>query len=336
MSKDQNFLTLTPFAADTPVSPSATPEDERENQTRGIFGQSSRDCFASLETVEGDPDTLFWRTSQDTFQWASGQYSETWPDSGTMRNGSVFEHQTLEQVTFESESSLWPTTRASSGGGNRSGYPGAPYRPALAQRTQAWDTPQAHDSTPGDPARVGRFGTKHGGRNLTDDVTTWRSPQAMSQGGPRSRTTSTDQGHQLSIEERAERWQTPHGMSNKDAKWKTGGCGGGEFGKQANQWQTPATDSFRSRGGDRVNEMGLDQQARFFPTPQAADGKMVKGGKRGPILNPSLGTFAENLHQVPATQDGPTSSESVPISRRRLNPQFVEWLMGFPIGHTLP
>src|SRR6185437_345762 len=39
-----------------------------------------------------------------------------------------------------------------------------------------------------------------------------------------------------------------------------------------NFWQTPATDSFRSRGGDRVDEMGLDQQARlFWPTPCASD-----------------------------------------------------------------
>lgn len=39
------------------------------------------------------------------------------------------------------------------------------------------------------------------------------------------------------------------------------------------QWQTPATDSFRSRGGDRKDEMGLDQQARLWPTPAAG----VKG-----------------------------------------------------------
>jgi len=40
---------------------------------------------------------------------------------------------------------------------------------------------------------------------------------------------------------------------------------------QANNWQTPATDSFRSRGGDRKDEQGLDQQARLWTTPQAHD-----------------------------------------------------------------
>lgn len=38
-------------------------------------------------------------------------------------------------------------------------------------------------------------------------------------------------------------------------------------------WQTPATDSVRSRGGDRVEERGLDQQARFWTTPTAHDGR---------------------------------------------------------------
>ena len=33
-----------------------------------------------------------------------------------------------------------------------------------------WATPQAHDSTPGNPERVGRFGTAAGGRNLNDEA----------------------------------------------------------------------------------------------------------------------------------------------------------------------
>lgn len=39
-----------------------------------------------------------------------------------------------------------------------------------------WTTPQAHDQSGGNPERVGRYGTKHGGRNLADDVTQWATP----------------------------------------------------------------------------------------------------------------------------------------------------------------
>ena len=56
--------------------------------------------------------------------------------------------------------------------------------------------------------------------------------------------------------------------------------GGGDLQAQAEQlWQTPATDSFRSRGGDRKDEMGLDQQARIaWPTPAARDYRSETGG----------------------------------------------------------
>jgi hypothetical protein len=42
--------------------------------------------------------------------------------------------------------------------------------PKLSAQAKLWPTPQAHDAAKGDPERVGRFGTKHGGRNLTDEV----------------------------------------------------------------------------------------------------------------------------------------------------------------------
>lgn len=38
---------------------------------------------------------------------------------------------------------------------------------------------------------------------------------------------------------------------------------------------------------------------------------------------------------VQQAQAGPKSSDSDPTSPRRLNPAFVEWLMGWPIGWTI-
>ena len=63
-------------------------------------------------------------------------------------------------------------------------------------------------------------------------------------------------------------------MSQADVEAKGATEGGKrqvDLGSQAEFWQTPAVDSFRSRGGDRKDEMGLDQQARFWPTPTAKD-----------------------------------------------------------------
>jgi DNA (cytosine-5)-methyltransferase 1 len=128
----------------------------------------------------------------------------------------------------------------------------------------------------------------------------------------------------------------------------------------AQQWQTPATDSFRSRGGDRKDEMGLDQQARAtqWPTPSASvmndgedasswearkawlmathqNGNGAKHILSGDwMLTDAAETFPAGL-PAPATQTGGAeSSQPNPDSFRptkKLNPRFVAWLMGFPL-----
>lgn len=64
----------------------------------------------------------------------------------------------------------------------------------------------------------------------------------------------------------------------------------------ASQWQTPGTDSFRSRGGDRKDEMGLDQQARTWATPKASSGgansKRQARGAGGPDLMEQVSDWA--------------------------------------------
>jgi len=108
----------------------------------------------------------------------------------------------------------------------------------------------------------------------------------------------------------AEMWPTPgandHKGSAKDGQRR------GQLDEATEQhWQTPATDSFRSRGGDRKDEMGLDQQARVFPS------------------------FRPDQEHAPSGSEScGTSRTSRPQLRARLNPRFVEWLMGWPLGWT--
>ncbi len=133
-------------------------------------------------------------------------------------------------------------------------------------------------------------------------------------------------------------WKTPHGMGNVDASGKMGGAGGGEFAKQANQWQTPATDSFRSRGGERKDEQGLDQQARLWATPSARDhkgeaSKGPKGTSRQRDLTREVKAFS---HPDLATQKPGANCWCGSLGcdlrshKRRLSPLFSAWLMNWP------
>lgn len=136
-------------------------------------------------------------------------------------------------------------------------------------------------------------------------------------------------------------------------------------------WQTPATETNRSRGGERKDEMGLDQQARaFWATPMASDGTKPSAGNRAdadlthqaaafpvsawPTPNArdhkeqdmpgrhgemSLPHMVESPSTRPDPQtapDGSGSSTDTPTLRRRLNPRFVAWLMGLPPGWSDP
>lgn len=321
-------------AAAIPVNPLAWLASGVEKTMRGIFGPSSHEFFAF-----SDPDSPCWRTCQATLFSGSDEFSGTWPDSGSMRNGRVYGLLTSAPLICEREFSLWPTAvaqddqktpeahlRMKQRMGERDGTnANRTVITSLAVKVQAWPTPRQedgescgnHPGSGGDsltgvtrnwptPNQHDSMGARGPGFSATDRhyrphdlnsaTDTWRMPDAAGEGGPRNRQGSMDAGHQITIAEQAEHWttptstersgqgernsslrldvrnwKTPHGMSNRDFRGKMGGCGGGEFAKQANLWQTPATDSFRSRSGDRKDEMGLDQQARLFPTPNARD-----------------------------------------------------------------
>lgn len=367
------------------------------------FGLSSPVSLGSF-----DPDTFLLRTSQAClFLEQCPEWSESWPDSGMWDCGGVYELQSSAPVTCESESSLWPTTRASSGGGNRSGYEGAPYRPALAQKAQTWNTSSTEDHKTDGPAALARYergeamtcdmrlrnqatcwptarredgescgnhpgamdsltgatklwGTPQAherqadprdvdhGVQLANQADTWRSPDAPGQGGPRNRQDSIGEGHQVTIAEQAEHWPTPdlqdthHGTRGASPERIAKRQAGGRqlsMEETVSIWQTPATDSFRSRGGDRQDEQGLDQQARMFPTPGARDYRTPNARSyqdRGGVKVEQLPNFVAHSLPAPATPDGPPSSKPIQTSRRRLNPRFVEWLMGFPAGWSKP
>ena len=86
---------------------------------------------------------------------------------------------------------------------------------------------------------------------------------------------------------------------------------------QVQMWATPkgTAGGNVSRGNERSGELLLEGQAQMWATPQARDWS-------GP-------------HGTPGPRDLPTLSAGAErFNRARLNPLFVEWLMGFPIGWT--
>ena len=98
---------LTLFAVDTPANHSATPENEREQQTPDIYGQQCLTPFAIY-----DPAMHCWKTSEDICLWGSEKYCQTLPASGLMQSGRLFPQPRLVRHTKETGYLLWPTPTA--------------------------------------------------------------------------------------------------------------------------------------------------------------------------------------------------------------------------------
>ena len=65
----------------------------------------------------------------------------------------------------------------------------------------------------------------------------------------------------------AQHWPTPTTAPEAPNERSNQVNGPTSLGEATTLWQTPTVDNFRSRGGNRHEEMGLDRETRFWPTP---------------------------------------------------------------------
>lgn len=116
--EQMELTTSTSFAAGSPVRTSQRRESAQELLTKreAVFGRKSSDLLAKY-----DPSSSSWRTCQTSLLDLAGnqgdglaEFSETWPRSGSMRNGIAFRLPTLAHCTNATAfgSSLIPTPTA--------------------------------------------------------------------------------------------------------------------------------------------------------------------------------------------------------------------------------
>lgn len=245
-------------------------------KTKGGGGRTLQGYFARY-----DRHSHCWRTSQGSLLSTAGEplpkFLEAWPNSGTGLNGACFQRRRWVPRIDVKDSSSWPTPTSQDSGGNKSASVGAKYRPSLRRINGLWQSPKAGDAR---SAGVRANGNPHGGnKSLTSDAHNWPTPTAED---------SQDSGARIqggqTLAQVGKLWQTPQAADamgpgnqprlkmDRDRDPDADGSYRQDLKDQVNFWQTPQTDSFRSRGGDRKNEQGLDQQARlFWSTPRAAD-----------------------------------------------------------------
>lgn len=110
------------------------------------YGRNTADLLASY-----DPGSSSWKTSQHCLVEGLTSFSETWPRSGLMQNGTAYQLPPLVRLTDEIDFGLWPTPVVPNGGrsvahvndwrGRTAYHNGKKVQVDLAQAVKRWPTP---------------------------------------------------------------------------------------------------------------------------------------------------------------------------------------------------
>ena len=307
-------------AAASHAKTSATPEREPASLASGqVFGTSSLGSLASF-----DPATSSWRTSQRCLLEGWVKYSGRWPRSGMTRSGTLFQ--------------LRPLVRRTGGTGSGS----SAFASGLVKKpTHNVPTPTAQD-------HIERKSTSSEELNFDTNksvslarwVTMWPTPNAVPGGSSgesleaweKRKAKKAADGINLHrpLHIAVQQFPTPtvqmsktSGLSREAAEREyqrsverngAPSCLSVAVMGASQMWPTPTasdqnTSSLSSDKRDRKNGMALADAARMLPTPNTVD---AKGG----------------------TRNGPGQHQLCHEVGGQLNPTWVEWLMGFPLGWT--
>jgi len=109
-------------------------------------------------------------------------------------------------------------------------------------------------------------------------------------------------------------------------------------------WQTPVADDSVNRAKGKINSRGepkLSAQVMKWPTPVSSDtgDRKAKYAQGGTPLSMAVRTWTTPTSHNAKETNAPSESERnmptlAPQVGGSLNPTWVEWLMGWPIGHT--
>lgn len=302
-----------------PASPIAAPAEASEPRTSETSGQIHSGCFARR-----DRDFCSWRTLQPLLTGECPEFSETWPTWGSLHSGVCSVAAAWEPRTCESASSFWPTPDAANkshgrpAGTSPTGITpdGRKVQIGLREVASHWPTPVAGNSGSNQGGGQGRVGMVR--PSLTTLAGRWPTPKAQDWKRAAG-------GHDPDLQSVTGNWQTPRASAGSSgADTQRDGSRTPNLQQQTRDWPTPTSNNKTRPGGG--TQASLDNLGSTWPTPTGTRHSATETG--------SLESLASG-HQA-ETQSSGATSPSRSGQARRLNPAFVEWMMGFPPGWSLP
>ena len=321
---------LIPSSPDTHASRSAWQDSARGQTTSATFGPMSPASSARLSL-----DGSFSKTSRDTSPLALKPCCENYGTWVSRLRLAYSQRVKQGRRTKGNGSSSWPTARvqsANGAGGNQQGGKD------LQTTVEAWPTPTAHSfaQTIDNPTPGQTGGTTLAGAAelqwqtpVSDDAADRAIGKVNSRGEPK-------------LSEQAHLWGTPRASdAEKGGPNQAFGSGGTPLPAQAAQWPTPAARDHKgenspdhlTNGTGRLHMDQLPNAVAFgFSRP---DPVTVQAGLPPWQWRPTSRRLLRSVTLHVAQRSLDRWLRQGNWKKRRLNPLFVEWLMGWPKGHAL-
>jgi DNA (cytosine-5)-methyltransferase 1 len=344
---------LAGFPAKTSVQQDEAPASMEKNPA---CGNTWRELLGRY-----DPSTHSLRTAQCSLFEDLTESSPTLPRWGSMRTGELYRQPTLVRPTGETESGLWPTPRAQEPAKTTNGY-GRGLKELIEgkQQIEKWPTPTSTLGTNG--GLVTPTKGREGGTLIEalSARTLWPTPLAsntkahhLRSGGRPARSYMPKAATGMTLSEYQTLRLTP--TSTLDATYglvtRVKGKEGGTLIEALiarTLWPTPTVCGNYNRKGLSANSGdGLATAVATWPTPTASDNRprgTQNSTARRMALGKQIGLEAMVKWTTPTAHNAIEAaypSEYLRVTPTlaaqaggALNPDWVEWLMGWPLGWT--
>jgi DNA (cytosine-5)-methyltransferase 1 len=303
----ETLFDLTSYVAAIPVSLSQQQANGTAQTTHDTFGLGLEKPLANY-----DLNTQSWKMYEDTFLSDSMLYLGKWPASGMTLNGRLFPQPQLVRRIVEIASSLWPTPTVDD---SKNVNPKTNRRPGLVSAVNNAPTPSGNWPT-----------------STVSDVYADNLKSSQQTDGSM---------HSVSLAHAVQMWPTPRSnpamasLITPEIAHDPKRFPNLETVVGRRMWPTPTTQEVehpeaeltetgrrKSKDGETSHSLGLADAVQMWPT-MTANGMGSSGHRE---------LLEKHVNSGDITQD--EKKQMSAGNGGRLNPTWVEWLMGFPLGWT--
>jgi len=316
-SLGERFVTeWTYLLAVTRANHSAQPGSAEAKKIRGISGRGSQ-----MEFDFSGHDAASLKTSKDISRWGCPTSSKTWQEWVTERRGAYSQRLKSARLISGSGCSSWPTSSARDWKGCYTTLQRKDGKMRGDLLPDAVNIEEMHG--PPVPASSSTDGSRQELSVATRDGN-WTTPAATDTG----RTTQYQQGGKaLSMQAAAVQWATPimgdsHLASTPEAAQKRIEEGKVTLSRQMAAWATPRTE--HDSGAHRGQPYTLHSQIKSWATPNCPSPHDSNNTAGSLHVTKKQVDLVRNLQLETGSKSG------------KLNPRWVETLMGLPVGWTMP